>query len=137
MIGLRKRGMFTHPMPIRGALMKRKDFQGRRDRQSSGGKRALNYTRCAAPEIPKILEMTIKNNPKSPSPKIRLEKRAGKAVTIISGLHTYGAGRLNAIAKELKITFGTGGTVKNGTIEVQGDKTASIKEWFGNRINVK
>jgi translation initiation factor 1 len=70
------------------------------------------------------------NNPRSPVPKVRLEKRAGKAVTVISGLHTYGSKRLETIARELKATLGAGGTVKNGTIEIQGDKIASIKEWF-------
>ena len=66
-------------------------------------------------------------------PKIRLEKRAGKSVTVIAGLHTYGAKRLDAIAKALKSALATGGTVKNGTIEIQGDKTGLIKEWFANR----
>ena len=63
-------------------------------------------------------------------PKIRLEKRAGKAVTVIAGLHTYGAARLDAIARELKSILGAGGTVKNGTIEIQGDKVEPIKNWF-------
>lgn len=70
------------------------------------------------------------NSGQSPVPKIRLEKRAGKVVTVIAGLHTYGSARLEGIAKELKTTFGAGGTVKNGAIEIQGDKTAPIKEWF-------
>lgn len=74
--------------------------------------------------------MKTKNNPKSPVPKIRLEKRAGKSVTVIAGLHTYGSSRLNAIARELKSILGAGGTVKNGTIEIQGDKVANVKEWF-------
>ena len=74
--------------------------------------------------------MTIKNNPRSPVPKIRLEKRAGKFVTVIAGLHTYGFNRLNVIARELKSILGAGGTVKNGTIEIQGDKVAPIKSWF-------
>ena len=74
--------------------------------------------------------MITKNNPRSPVPKIRLEKRAGKSVTVIAGLHTYGSKRLDAIAKELKSTLATGGTVKNGTIEIQGDKVVLIKNWF-------
>ena len=72
----------------------------------------------------------MKNNPRSPVPKIRLEKRMGKTVTLIAGLHTYGSGRLEEIAKELKSTLGTGGTVKNGAIEIQGDKAAAVKSWF-------
>lgn len=74
-----------------------------------------------------------KDNPRSPAAKIRLEKRAGKAVTVVSGLHTYGAERLDAIARELKRALGAGGTVKNGTIEIQGDKVAPVKTWFGNK----
>jgi len=62
--------------------------------------------------------------------KIHLEKRAGKKVTVISGLHTYGTDRLSEISKELKTTCGAGGTVKNGTIEIQGDKIAQIQNWF-------
>ena len=66
----------------------------------------------------------------SPKPKIYLEKRAGKKVTIISGLHTYGEDRLKAIAKELKTMCGAGGTVKNGIIEIQGDNVGRVKSWF-------
>lgn len=70
------------------------------------------------------------HNPRSPVPKIRLEKRRGKSVTVIAGLHTYGAKRLDSIARELKSLLGTGGTVKNGVIEIQGDKIEAIKVWF-------
>lgn len=71
-----------------------------------------------------------KTNPQSPVPKIRLERRSGKYVTVIAGLHTYGAQRLNAMAKELKTKLGTGGTVKNGIIEIQGDQLTTIQDWF-------
>jgi translation initiation factor 1 len=66
----------------------------------------------------------------SPKPKIFLEKRAGKRVTVISGLHTYGEDRLGIIEKELKVMCGAGGTLKNGIIEIQGDNVEKIKEWF-------
>lgn len=68
---------------------------------------------------------------------IRLEKRAGKAVTVISGLHTYGAQRLNTMAQELKSLFGTGGTVKNGTIEIQGDKVEAVQNWFNEKNKLR
>jgi len=77
-----------------------------------------------APPSPKT------NNPKTPKPTIRLEKRNGKQVTVISGLHTYGKDRLNEIAKILKIRCGSGGTVKNGIIEIQGDKVTETRSWF-------
>lgn len=69
----------------------------------------------------------MKNNPKSPVPKIRLEQRAGKSVTVISGLHTYGKKRLNEITAGLKSKLGTGGAVKNGAIEIQGDKIERVQ----------
>lgn len=69
-------------------------------------------------------------NPGSPKAKIHVEQRSGKKVTVITGLHTYGVDRLNEIARELKSKCGAGGTVKNGTIEIQGDKAAQAKAYF-------
>jgi len=70
------------------------------------------------------------DNSQSPKPRIYIEKRGGKQVTVISGLHTYGGARLEAMAKELKTMLGCGGTVKNGIIEIQGSKALEIAEWF-------
>ncbi len=72
----------------------------------------------------------MKANPRSPVPKIRLEKRRGKCVTVISGLHTYGFDRLDSMSREFKSLFGAGGTVKNGVIEIQGDRVEAVKCWF-------
>ena len=80
------------------------------------------------------LKPAKKENLDSPKPKIRLEKRVGKIVTVIAGLHTYGADRLNAIAKELKSLCGAGGTVKNGTIEIQGDQVRLAQTWLKKNI---
>lgn len=46
--------------------------------------------------------------------------RKGKGVTLVKGL-PLGEADLKALAKELKRTCGTGGTVKDGVIEIQGD----------------
>ena len=46
--------------------------------------------------------------------------RRGKGVTVISGLPLAGA-ELAQLATELKKKCGTGGTVKDQTIEIQGD----------------
>ena len=71
-----------------------------------------------------------KENPNTPKPVIRLERRTGKYVTVVAGLHTYGSERLNDMAREWKTLCGAGGTVKNGTIEIQGDKVQLIRQWF-------
>jgi translation initiation factor 1 len=46
--------------------------------------------------------------------------RKGKGVTVITGI-PVDTGELKRIAKVLKQTCGSGGTVKSGTIEIQGD----------------
>ncbi|MBP6006962.1 MAG: translation initiation factor Sui1 [Rhodoferax sp.] len=46
--------------------------------------------------------------------------RAGKGVTLVKGLALDDAA-LNALGKQLKTACGSGGTVKDGVIEVQGD----------------
>ena len=46
--------------------------------------------------------------------------RKGKGMTIITGVPLHPEGIKN-LARELKQTCGTGGTVKNGIIEIQGD----------------
>ncbi|MDQ6963718.1 MAG: translation initiation factor [Mariprofundales bacterium] len=53
---------------------------------------------------------------------VRREKkgRGGKEVTVILGLSSN-QHDLKAIAKRLKTILGTGGAVKNGTIEIQGN----------------
>ncbi len=54
--------------------------------------------------------------------RVQLESkgRAGKGVTVIKGL-PLDPDALVALGKLLKIACGSGGTVKDGTIEVQGD----------------
>ena len=46
--------------------------------------------------------------------------RAGRGVTVISGL-TLRAAELEALASELKRRCGSGGTVRDGAIEIQGE----------------
>lgn len=46
--------------------------------------------------------------------------RGGKAVTLVRGL-PLDAAALGKLAQQLKSACGSGGTVKDGTVEVQGD----------------
>lgn len=52
--------------------------------------------------------------------------RKGKGVTLISGL-PLSAADLKALAKQLKALCGSGGTVKDGVIEIQGDHRELLK----------
>jgi translation initiation factor 1 len=51
--------------------------------------------------------------------------RAGKAVTLISGL-ALAPGELQSLASELKRRCGSGGTIKDGVIEIQGEHRDSV-----------
>jgi len=53
--------------------------------------------------------------------------RKGKAVTVVSGL-CLDADALRQMGKRLKSKCGSGGTVKNGIIEIQGDHRALVVE---------
>ena len=51
--------------------------------------------------------------------------RAGKGVTLVKGL-ALDDGALVALGKQLKTACGSGGTVKDGVIEVQGDHVERV-----------
>lgn len=53
--------------------------------------------------------------------------RKGKGVTTVTGL-PLGAEQLKSVAKTLKKQCGTGGSVKDGVIEIQGDQREFIKK---------
>jgi len=60
--------------------------------------------------------------------KIRLERRRfGREVTIIEGIDEK-AFNLRELASKLKSRLATGGTAKNGRIELQGDHRHRVKE---------
>ncbi len=53
--------------------------------------------------------------------------RGGKAVTLVKNL-MLSANDLKALAKRLKQECGTGGTVKEGVIEIQGEQRQKISD---------
>ncbi|MEO0373341.1 MAG: translation initiation factor [Cyanobacteria bacterium P01_A01_bin.17] len=53
--------------------------------------------------------------------------RKGKTVTVVNGFQTSAA-KLTELAKKLKSQCGSGGTVKDQTIEIQGDHSQKLAE---------
>lgn len=63
--------------------------------------------------------------------------RKGKGVTVIMGLDLPDL-ELAHIATIIKKHCGCGGSVKKGTIEIQGDKRETVRTWFTDKgYNVK
>jgi len=58
-------------------------------------------------------------------------RRYGKAVTRVEGFES--STQLRSLASELKHAMATGGTAKNGWIELQGDHRDSVKDWLARR----
>lgn len=55
--------------------------------------------------------------------------RGGKGVTLITGL-PLSIDELKALAKELKQLCGTGGTIREGIIEIQGEQRERLKPFL-------
>ena len=52
--------------------------------------------------------------------------RGGKTVTVVKGFTGIGLPEKEQLARAMQRACGTGGTVKNGQIEIQGDKRAEV-----------
>ena len=52
--------------------------------------------------------------------------RGGKTVTVVKGFVGIGLPEKEQLAKAMQRACGTGGTVKDGQIEIQGDKRAEV-----------
>ena len=59
--------------------------------------------------------------------RVARERRRASTVSLVHGVAPT---ELDTIAKALKRHCGTGGTSKNGIIEIQGDHREKIVEWF-------
>ncbi|MEK6744359.1 MAG: translation initiation factor [Nitrospirota bacterium] len=87
--------------------------------------------------IPRKGKPAVRNAPAPIDPAtcrttVRLDRkgRGGKSVTVLEGLR-LSAEDSEKLLKRLKTKFGTGGAVKNGALEVQGDHCEGIMAELG------
>ncbi|MEP7252054.1 MAG: translation initiation factor [Ginsengibacter sp.] len=85
---------------------------------------------------PELNVPASQEEPETPSPKeqalsVRLDtkQRGGKVVTLVEGFVGL-RDDLEKIGKQLKSICGTGGSVKNNEILVQGDHTDKVFQWL-------
>jgi len=87
-------------------------------------------------ETGRIRETPVKSEPPKTDGIVRIRRetsgRKGKGVTTITGIALEGQA-LAALAKELKQQCGTGGSVKDAVIEIQGDHRDKIRQLLEQR----
>ncbi len=88
---------------------------------------------CGNPQDECICDRELEE-PEKQNLRIRLEKkgRKGKTVTVISGY----IGNAKNMLKTLQQLCGSGGSIKNGNLELQGDQVEKVKNYFSERGDV-
>ncbi|HNY29553.1 MAG TPA: translation initiation factor [Fibrobacteria bacterium] len=89
-----------------------------RSQVSSKGSMGGSRERNAKPQA--SVGPVRKHLPKGPCVSLETSGRNGKGVTLVTGL-ALGEAQLEDLGKKLRQACGTGGTVKDGVIEIQGD----------------
>ena len=81
------------------------------------------------PDEENIPEKTL--SPRQQKLRVRLDtrQRAGKAVTLVEGF-AGATDDLDQLGRQLKTHCGTGGSVKDGLIIIQGDQRDKITQWL-------
>jgi len=94
--------------------------------------RVLVYSTDGSLPLPKAKPRPGNAPPKNAPPddgtiRVFREKRRASAVTLVHGLTPS---EIDATGKELRRRCGTGGTTKNGIVELQGDHRDAIVAYF-------
>ncbi len=88
--------------------------------------------------IPQAPPIAPRPSAGSPDGVVRVSRtsagRKGRTVTLVTGIPP---GELRDTARELRRLCGSGGSVKDGVVEVQGDHRDAIAEHLGQRFTVK
>ncbi len=108
-----------------------------KNRIDTSGNKQLDHNPFSALNLdglPKAKALPVETKPDSTAQKkkvrleIRREKsgRAGKTVTVIRGTEALEPDEADKLAKMLKHALSTGGTMKTGNIEIQGNRLSEV-----------
>ncbi len=97
--------------------------------------RRLVYSTDGSVPLPKRQKPKTAARSANPLPddgiiRVGREKRRASSITIVSGLD---AAELEIVGKDLRRRCGTGGTTKNGAVELQGDHRETVVAFFTER----
>lgn len=88
---------------------------------------SMSGSRSRRPPPPPPGAPERKHLPKGPCVSLETAGRKGKGVTLVTGL-ALPPSELEALSKKLKALCGTGGTVKDGVVEIQGDHRVKVQD---------
>ena len=84
----------------------------------------------AVPPAPRAVPSTGAAEPKKNRGRVEIRRetggRGGKTMTTVSGFIGIGLPEKEALAKRMQKACGAGGTVKDGQIEIQGDRREAV-----------
>lgn len=104
--------------------------QKRKPQPSETGTRRKVYSEFGTSENSEAMERPVIDLPPQQQ-QIRIQAsrkgRGGKTVTVVSGFQSKPE-TLKTLLKQLKNKCGAGGTVKDETLEIQGDRTQQLLE---------
>lgn len=102
----------------------------RKSSDSQSSENRIAYREFGADSNPAALERAVRELPPNQQ-NLRVQAsrkgRKGKTVTVISGFQAT-LETLTKLLKQLKTQCGTGGTVKDDTLEIQGDHAQKLVE---------
>ena len=109
-------------------------------KRKSSGKNRLVYQEFGTDNSPTLEKAIADLPPQQQNLRVQATRagKKGKTVTVITGFQ-HKPETLTKLLKQLKATCGTGGTVKNDTLEVQGehkDKLVTILTKLGYKVKI-
>ena len=113
----------------------------KKERLSTSGSGALDHNPFAslsaeglkeAPHTNHSADISQKAEPKKSRGRVDVKReksgRGGKTVTVVYGMQPIERGERERLLRQMKTTCGVGGTLKDATLEIQGDNREGVRK---------